>query len=207
MRRTPPLLLLALAACASPGYRGLWTPKPVDLLVTGADGAPAANLLVAVLGVWRGPEHDGELHVRLSLENVGTEPLHLPLERVELRAGDLAVFGRPWVLGGGGGEPVAPGRSALFDLAFLPPAEDADVRGLHLRWVLLVGEHELPGSATFQRASPAYVSPWYGGVYVGGAYGWHSGWHGYWHDDWGASCPPPLVQALPPRTTSLPGMP
>jgi hypothetical protein len=196
------LLPLALAACAAPGYRGLWTPKPVELLVTGADGEPAANLLLAVLGEWRGGEHDREVHVRVSLENVGSEPLRLPLERVELRAGDLAVFGSPLVLGDDAPGPVDPGRSALLDLAFLPPAEGADVRGLHLRWVLLVGEHELPGSATFQRAVPVYGPPTYGSVYVSGAWGWH----GYWHDGWGTYCPPP-VQALPPHITSPPAQP
>lgn len=195
MRRLSPLLLL-LAACAAPGYRGLWTPKPAELLVTGADGAPAARLLAAVLGEWRGGEHDREIHVRVRLENIGAEPLRLPLARVELRAGDLAAFAPPYVLGGDVPAQVDPGGAALLDLAFAPPAEGADLRGLHLSWVLLLGERELPGSVTLQRAAPTWVSHWHGGFPGWYPYGPPYG-HGAWHDGWVTYVPAPPGAAPP----------
>jgi hypothetical protein len=205
MRRLSPLLLLVLAACAAPGYRGLWTPKPVELLVTGADGEPAARLLAAVLGEWRGGEHDREIHVRVSLENIGAEPLHLPLERVELHAGDLVAFAPPYVVGGDAPAQVDPGGSAVLDLAFVPPAEGADLRGLHLRWVLLLGERELPGSVTLQRVVQTLAPHWHGGVHGWYPYG-SPYWHGAWHDGWVGYGPAPL-QALAPHVTTLPAKP
>ena len=60
-----------------------------------------------------------------------------------------------------------------------------------------------------QRASTSYYapySPWYGGAYFGGGWAYYGGWHDHWHDGGHGYAPPP-VQALPPRTTSLPPQP
>ncbi len=200
LRLLPLAAALLLPACASPGYRGLWQPKPLELTVSDANGAPAALFSAAVLGRWRGEPDDGEIHVRLRVDNVGTAPVGVPLEGVKLLSGDLQPFGPARLVGGQMGE-VAPRSIGWIDVGFSPPAEDPDLRGLQLRWVLVLGGHELPGSATFQRVDPVHY--YYPSVHVG--YGFHSGcwddgWGGAWHG--GTS-----VQALPPHATSLPGRP
>lgn len=172
-----PLLLLSLAACATPGYRGLWTPKPLELVVTGEQGQRTGTLLATVLGQWRGGDRDGEVHVRIGLENTGVETLELPAGRVELRAGDLQPLVFSEVLGGGPGLRLEPGGAGLLDLAFVPPVEGADLRGLHLRWVLLQGAREMPGSASFQRApAAAWYGPPYGYPYAYPYPAWPYGW-------------------------------
>jgi hypothetical protein len=193
---------LLLPACRATGYYGLWQPKPLELTVREADGAPAALFSAAVLGRWHGEPDDGEIHVRLRVENLGRVPLRVPLERVQLLSGDLQPCGAPRLVGGQPGD-VAPGGIGSVDVGFMPPAEDPDLRGLQLRWVLELDGHELPGSATFQRADPIYP-PYYPAVHFGVGWGYSSGcaW-----DGWCSTPTSAPVQALPPHVTSLPPKP
>jgi hypothetical protein len=198
-RRILPLLLVLplLAACQGPGYRGLWQPKPAEALITGEAGAPAARLSTAVLGEWRGEPSDGELHVRFLIENIGSSPVRIPLERIEMLTGDLQPCSAPRLVGGEELE-VPPGSTGTFDVGFMPPAEDPDLSGLQLHWITLLDGREIPGAANFQYAEPAYG---YGyPVYVGVGWGFHSDW--CWNG--GGSVPSSPVQALPPHTTSIP---
>ena len=198
------VVLLALAAlsgaCAAPGYRGVWQPKPAEVVLTGESGAPAARLSMAVLGQWRGEPSDGELHVRFRVETVGSSPVSVPLERIELLTGDLQPCSPPRLLAGEDRE-VPPGDTISFDVAFSPPAEGPDLSGLQLRWVAMLDGKELPGSMSFQYAEPLYSPYGYPTIYLGASYGYWSDW--CWS---GGSCSPVApVQALPPHTTSLPG--
>jgi len=197
------LLLIALpllVACSTPGYRGNWQPKPSEAIVTGENGTPEARLSTAVLGLWRGEPWDGELHVRFLIVSLGTVPLSLPLERVELLTGDLQPCLAPHLVGGEARE-VPPGGTVTFDVGFTPPLEQADLSGLLLRWVVLLNGHELPGSVTFQYVGPlyAYVYP----VYANAGWGWGSCWNSGWCWGGGVAGPVP-VQTLPPTTTSIP---
>jgi len=192
------LAALLLPACRSAGYYGLWQPKPLELTVREADGTPAALFSAAVLGRWYGEPDDGEVHVRVRLENLGSVPLQLPLERVELLSGDLQPFSAARLVSGQLGD-LEPGAIRSVDVGFSPPAEDPDLRGLQLRWVLLVGGHELPGSATFQRVDPMYYNYYYP-VHVGVGWGYWSDCH--W-DGWCSTWPDGSVQAMPPHTTSV----
>src|SRR5690349_23512978 len=199
------LLPLLLAACSSPGYRGLWQPKPAEALVTAGDGAPIARLSVAVLGTWKGDPWDGELHVRYRLENSGSHPLRLPLARCEVFSGDLQSFGKPHLVGGEDRE-VAPGEAMVLDAGFVPPAADADLRGLQVRWVVLAGGAELPGSLTFN-----YVEPWYpnsyGSIGVGVSYGYYPYDH-CWDHGWGSGVVVGApVEVMSPHVGSAPGHP
>jgi hypothetical protein len=204
MSRLKLLPLLLLAACVVPGYRGLWQPKPADLIVTGDAGAQVAHLSVAVLGKWRGGDEDGELHVRFRVENIGTAPLRLPLARCELFSGDLQAFGAPRLVAGSDAE-VPPGGTGTLDAGFPPINEDADLRGLQVRWLLSVGGRELPGSLTFSWTPPAYA-PYYGSVSVGYGYGYPYGygWGSPWC--WGGPVFIPVQppQAMPPHATPGP---
>ena len=190
---------MLLVACSTPGYRGLWQPKPAELLVTDANGAPIARLAVAVLGKWRGEPYDGEVHVRLRVENTSTVPLRLPVARCELFSGDLVSFGEPRLVGGSE-EDVPPAGTGLLDVGFGPAPEGCDLRGLQARWVLMIADRESPGAQTFAYASPEYV-PYYGSLELGWYWGWpsHSStWSG------GGSVKVPSPKVLPPHVTSLP---
>ena len=204
MRMIRPALLLAcalLCACSTPGYRGLWQPKPSEALVTGADGVPAARLSTSVLGLWRGEPYDGELHVRFLVQGLNGSPLNVPLDRIALLTGDLRPCTDPRLVGGENRE-VRPGDSVSFDVSFYPPVEEGDLTGLQLQWIVLLDGHEVPGSVTFQYVGPlyAYVYP----VYVNAGWGWNSGCYPGWY--WGGGLAGPVpVQTLPPTTTSIPG--
>jgi hypothetical protein len=195
------LVLPLLAACVTPGYRGNWQPKPAEAIVTGADGVPAARLSTAVLGLWRGDPWDGELHVRFMIVSLGNSPLSVPLERIELLTGDLQPCAYPHLVGGELRE-VPPGMTVSFDVGFTLPAEQPDLSGLLLRWIVLLDGHEVPGSVTFQYVGPlyAYVYP----VYVNAGWGWNSGCYPGWCWGGGFAGPVPAVQTLPPTTTSIP---
>lgn len=202
--RLLPLILL-LGGCIVPGYRGLWQPKPAEVLATGDGGVVLARLSVAVLGKWRGDPYDGEVHVRFRVENVGSEPLRVPLARCELFSGDLLSFGAPRLVAGDEAE-LPPGASETFDAGFAPPAEDADLRGLQARWVLVTAGHELPGSLTFSYVVQDYYSPYYYGS-VSYGYGWGWGGSGCWGWNGCVIVPIQPVQALPPHTMSVPPKP
>jgi hypothetical protein len=203
MKRLPQLAVAALllSGCTSTGYYGLWQPKPLDLTVRNAEDKPVALFSAAVLGRWRGEPYDDEIHVRLRVENLGPVALRLPLERVELLSGDLQTFGGARLVGGQLGE-VEPGEIGSYDAGFAPPVEGPDLRGLQLRWVLELDGHELPGSATFQRADPVYYPAYYPSLHVGWGYS-----HGWGYDGWCASPGGGPVYALPPHVTSAPGKP
>jgi hypothetical protein len=205
MRHASLLLLLLLAACSSPGYRGLWQPKPAEASVSGADGAPIARLDVAVLGLWSGDPWDGQMHVRFRIEDTGTYPLRLPLARCEAFSGDLQPFSAPQLVSGEDQE-LQPGGVMVLDVGFAQPVVAADLRGLQVRWTVLAEGHEFPGSISFSRADSTY--PYYYGGY-GASYGWdpwYGGWHDCWHDPWGGTVViVPSSQVLAPHTSSLPG--
>jgi hypothetical protein len=207
MRMIRPALLLAcalLCACSTPGYRGLWQPKPSEALVTGADGVPAARVSTSVLGLWRGEPYDGELHVRFLVQGLNGSPLNVPLDRIALLTGDLRPCTDPRLVGGENRE-VRPGDSVSFDVSFYPPVEEGDITGLQLQWIVLLDGHEVPGSTSFQ-----YIETYYDGwgypMYVGVGYS-----YGYWYGDpwcwggggWGGSMGG--VTTLPPHSTSMPG--
>jgi len=200
----PAMLLLALpllAGCSTPGYRGNWQPKPAEAIVTGDGGVPAARLSTAVLGLWRGDPWDGEVHVRFMIVSLGNSPLSVPLERIELLTGDLQPCAYPHLVGGELRE-VPPGMTVSFDVGFTLPAEQPDLSGLLLRWIVLLDGHEVPGSVTFQYVGPvyAYVYP----VYVNTGWGWGWGSGSGWCWGGGVAGPLPVVQTLPPTTTSIP---
>lgn len=201
MLRTLLLPVLLLAACYSPGYRGLWQPKPAEVLVTAGDGAPIARLSVAVLGTWKGDPWDGEMHVRYRIENTGSHPLRLPLSRCEVFSGDLQAFGKPHLVGGEDRE-VAPGGAMVLDAGFAAPAADADLRGLQVRWVVLAAGTEAPGSLTFSYVQP-YDSYYYGSFGVG--YGWYP-YDNCWNHGGGVVFGTP-VEVMSPHVGSAPGLP
>ena len=197
------LLALLLPACYSPGYRGLWQPKPAEAFVTAADGAPVARLSVAVLGTWKGDPWDGELHVRYRVENGGAAPLRLPLARCEVFSGDLQAFGPPHLVGGQDRE-VPPGGTMTLDAGFVPPAHDPDLRGLQVRWVLLAGGVEYPASLTF-----SYVETYYPGYYgsAGVAYGYYPYDHCWDHGGSGVIIVAPPTEVVAPHVSSAPPKP
>src|SRR6185503_5583899 len=128
------LVLLALGACAMPGYGGTWMPDAVELTVAAEDGAPIAQLRVSVPGQWQGSPADGELRVLLAVENGGKSPRALPPGRAELILGDKRSCGSARNVAGAE-TTVPPGQSVLLELGFMPP-EDAELDELLVRWVL-----------------------------------------------------------------------
>jgi len=179
--------MLLLSGCAS-GYRYRFEPMPAVVEVHTSQGT-LPLMLVSVLGAITPEGSDQrQVHVRYRLQNATSRPLSLPVGRQRLLTGDLLEFSSAWLVAGV--TEVAPGQSALADLAFAFPDDSSpDLRGLSLGWVLVVEGVELGNTVAFQRVQPDVprypygpqgwgpygVPPW--GLHGPYGYGWYGPYH------------------------------
>jgi hypothetical protein len=179
MRRAlglPVLLLAATAAgCVGPWYDYGYAPVPQEVRLTDerVPGAQA-RALVALVGIRR-PE-DGapaRVEVRLRLQNLGSVPLELRRDGLELVSADLTSFG-PGELALREGLELKPAETIVHAIDFdLPPGKrpwDYDLDGVAFSWEVDFGAGPVSTSVSFQRLPRYVVDPYWHGYY--GPYGW-----------------------------------
>jgi hypothetical protein len=162
------LLLASLTGCRSTWYDYAFAPAPQEARVTDAN-VPGSQVraLVTLVGIRR--PHDGEpgrVELRMRLENLGTVPVKLVPEGLELVGADLRSLG-PASLAPEEAD-LAPGEARVYDVAFDldgSPSEH-DFGGVAFKWVLDFGGGPVPTSMNFQRV-PGYAGDSYVHTQVG----------------------------------------
>lgn len=171
MKHLLPLLALLLftQGCASTWHPHNFLPAPLEVPV-GIEGEAAAqaSVLLTVQGIRRADRKAGtptQVEVLLLLENLGETAAWLDLEQLSLVTSDLVAFGSPRV-DPPQAELLSRGEQALFAVSFPLPAgkqlDDLDLRGIHLKWVVVFGDREVTTGVTFDRRQRAWVYGAYG---------------------------------------------
>lgn len=173
----PLLSLAALGACQSPWYAARFAPAPLEVQLA-AEGEPSAQAraLLTVVGIRRAADgQPAQVVVRLRLDNMGDARLALVPDGFDCVTSDLVSM-QPPGLDADPGEPLAPGESRTWTVAFPVPAgrtpEDLDWRGLNLKWTVDFEGRRVTTGVTFDRVwDGGYYDPYwgdpYGGVNVG----------------------------------------
>lgn len=165
-------LFAPLVACTT--YVRLdYTPSPAEVLVTaGDDNEPAARVLVSVLAAER-PDRDSEqpfeLHLRLRIENLGSDQVVFDATDLLLVGSDLAPYAAPRLTGPVGAPPGAPvggpfdvpaDAATTVDAYFPLPDGPYDVEGLNLRFSLRLAGRAVLLGASFEPQQYVYPYPY-----------------------------------------------
>jgi hypothetical protein len=156
------LLLPTLAACASRSWRFQFDPSPHQVEIQPETVAQVrARALTTVLRGEVRREDDAritELHLRLLIENLGTETVSLTTEGMRLVGSDLVGYGAPRIVPEPG-TGIRPGAAGTFELYFAYPKgmqlSAPELDGLNLTWSLEYPTGVADVSQSFVRRWPA----------------------------------------------------
>jgi hypothetical protein len=150
--------LLSCAACVGPWYDYSFAPAPQEARVVD-DALPGsqARTLITIAGIRRPVDHEpARVEAGIRIDNLGTTPVRLVPESVELATADLSAF-LPTSIQPAAALELAPGEARTFAIAFdLPPgAEPKDYAfdGIALKFGLDFGRGAaVETSMSFERA-------------------------------------------------------
>jgi len=171
------LASLAATGCTSlSSYRFGPSPQTQELRVEGQE-TPFARAQVSSLGIERDADGALAMRFRFRVRNPGDEPIRIRTDAFELVDAALQPFGAGRVAppGAGADIEVAPGATALFDVAFPFPEGrgpgDLQLDGLSLEWRVRTSKREYTANLYFARLVRVYAyDPWYS-IYVGYSFG------------------------------------